>query len=163
MLRRGSTLHEVQNWVHFRIFHYHHDCYHCLMVPEFFCLLLRKSLESGGSAVHQMAEAMCDSASQALLPHCLHLLGLKATAYSGVGRNLQNLHIAIKKSTVFWAVLLCTLARESHVLEEHVAFEECRLLGYKKPVRTSQETHYVSATESSQLMLCKIWCFQGGN
>jgi hypothetical protein len=24
------------------------------------------------------------------------------------------------------------------------------------PVRTSQETHYVSATESSQLMLCKI-------
>jgi hypothetical protein len=25
--------------------------------------------------------------------------------------------------------------------------EEFRLLGYKKPVRTSQETHYVSATE----------------
>jgi hypothetical protein len=24
------------------------------------------------------------------------------------------------------------------------------------PLRTSQETHYVSATESSQLMLCKI-------
>jgi hypothetical protein len=35
-------------------------------------------------------------------------------------------------------------------------YEECRLLGYKNPVRTSQETHYVSATESSQLMLCKI-------
>jgi hypothetical protein len=33
--------------------------------------------------------------------------------------------------------------------------EDC-LLGYKNPVRTSQETHYVSATESSQLMLCKI-------
>jgi hypothetical protein len=28
--------------------------------------------------------------------------------------------------------------------------------GYKNPVRTSQETHYVSVTESSQLMLCKI-------
>jgi hypothetical protein len=27
---------------------------------------------------------------------------------------------------------------------------------YKTPVRTSQETHYVSATESSQLILCKI-------
>jgi hypothetical protein len=26
----------------------------------------------------------------------------------------------------------------------------------KTPVRTSQETHYVSTTESSQLMLCKI-------
>jgi hypothetical protein len=35
-------------------------------------------------------------------------------------------------------------------------YEECRLLGYKNPVRTSQETNYVSATESSQLMLCKI-------
>jgi hypothetical protein len=38
-------------------------------------------------------------------------------------------------------------------------YEECRLLGYKDPVCTSQETHYLSATESSQLMLCKIWGF----
>jgi hypothetical protein len=35
-------------------------------------------------------------------------------------------------------------------------YEECRLLGYKTPVRTSQETHDMSATELSQLMLCKI-------
>jgi hypothetical protein len=35
-------------------------------------------------------------------------------------------------------------------------YEECHLLGYKTPVRTSQETHYISATESSQLNLCKI-------
>jgi hypothetical protein len=35
-------------------------------------------------------------------------------------------------------------------------YEECRLLGYKNPVRTSWETHYVSAIEPSQLMLCKI-------
>jgi hypothetical protein len=42
-------------------------------------------------------------------------------------------------------------------------YEECRLLGYKIPVRTSQETHYVSVTESSQLMLCKIWGFHGGD
>jgi hypothetical protein len=41
--------------------------------------------------------------------------------------------------------------------------EESRLLGYKNPVRTSQETHYVSATESSQLMLYKIWGFHGGD
>jgi hypothetical protein len=31
------------------------------------------------------------------------------------------------------------------------------------PGRTSQETHYVSTTESSRLMLCKIWGFHGGN
>jgi hypothetical protein len=35
-------------------------------------------------------------------------------------------------------------------------YVEWRLLGYKTPVHTSQETHYVSATESSQLMLCKV-------
>jgi hypothetical protein len=42
-------------------------------------------------------------------------------------------------------------------------YEECRLLGYKNTVRTSQETHYVSTTESSQLMLCKIRGFHGGD
>jgi hypothetical protein len=42
-------------------------------------------------------------------------------------------------------------------------YEECRLLGYKIPVRTSQETLYVSATESSQLMLSKIWGFHGSD
>jgi hypothetical protein len=41
--------------------------------------------------------------------------------------------------------------------------EECRLLGYKNPVCTSQETHYLSATESSQLMLCKILSIHGGD
>jgi hypothetical protein len=40
--------------------------------------------------------------------------------------------------------------------------EEWRFLRYKTPVRTSQETHYVSTTESSQLMLCKIADFHGG-
>jgi hypothetical protein len=42
-------------------------------------------------------------------------------------------------------------------------YEECHLLGYKNPVRTSQETHYVSTTESSQLMLCKISSFHGSD
>jgi hypothetical protein len=37
--------------------------------------------------------------------------------------------------------------------------EGCRILGYKNPVVTSKETHYVSATEPSRLMLCKIWIF----
>jgi hypothetical protein len=42
-------------------------------------------------------------------------------------------------------------------------YEECRLLGYKNPVHTSQETHYISATESNRLMLRKIWGFRGGD
>jgi hypothetical protein len=42
-------------------------------------------------------------------------------------------------------------------------YEEWLLLGYKNPVCTSQETHYISATESSQLMLCKICGFHGGD
>jgi hypothetical protein len=40
--------------------------------------------------------------------------------------------------------------------------EECRLLGYKNAVRTSQETHYF-ATEPSRLMLCEIFGFHGGD
>jgi hypothetical protein len=40
-------------------------------------------------------------------------------------------------------------------------YEECRLLGYKTHVCTSQETHYLYTTELSQLMLCKIWGFHG--
>jgi hypothetical protein len=42
-------------------------------------------------------------------------------------------------------------------------YEERRLLGYKTPVCISQETHYVSAAESSQLMLCKILGFHGSD
>jgi hypothetical protein len=42
-------------------------------------------------------------------------------------------------------------------------YKECRLLGYKNRVRTSRETHYISATEHSRLMLCKIWGFHGGD
>jgi hypothetical protein len=42
-------------------------------------------------------------------------------------------------------------------------YEEWRLLGYKTPVHTSQETHYVSATKPSRLILCKIWGFYCGD
>jgi hypothetical protein len=42
-------------------------------------------------------------------------------------------------------------------------YEECRLLGYKNPIHTSHETHYVSTTESSRLMLCKIWGLHGSD
>jgi hypothetical protein len=42
-------------------------------------------------------------------------------------------------------------------------YEECRLLGYKKSVRTAQETYYVSVSEPSRLMLRKILGFYGGD
>jgi hypothetical protein len=42
-------------------------------------------------------------------------------------------------------------------------YEECRRLRCKTPVRTSQETHYISATKHKRLTLCKIWGFHGGN
>jgi hypothetical protein len=47
--------------------------------------------------------------------------------------------------------------------EDTILHKECRLQGYKNPVRTSQMTHYISTTKSSQLMLCKIWGFNGGD
>jgi hypothetical protein len=42
-------------------------------------------------------------------------------------------------------------------------YEKCRLLEYKNPVRTSEETHCDSATEPSQLMLCMVWGLHGGD
>jgi hypothetical protein len=42
-------------------------------------------------------------------------------------------------------------------------YEERRLVGYKNPVRTSQETHHVSTTEPRQLMLCEISSFHSGD
>jgi hypothetical protein len=47
--------------------------------------------------------------------------------------------------------MLCKI-RRSHGGD----YEECRPLGYKTTVRTSQGTHYVSATELSRLMRCKV-------
>jgi hypothetical protein len=35
--------------------------------------------------------------------------------------------------------------------------------GIKNPVRTSQQTHYVSVIDLSRLMLCKIWGFHGND
>jgi hypothetical protein len=38
-------------------------------------------------------------------------------------------------------------------------YEESRLLGYRNPVNTSEVTHYVSATESSRLVLGRFVVF----
>jgi hypothetical protein len=48
-------------------------------------------------------------------------------------------------------------------MKTEISQQECRLLGYKNQVRTSQETHHVSTTQSSQLMLFKIWGFHGSD
>jgi hypothetical protein len=45
---------------------------------------------------------------------------------------------------------------------QSVRYEEYRLLRYTNSVRTSQGTYYVSITECSRLMLCKI-CFHGAD
>jgi hypothetical protein len=42
-------------------------------------------------------------------------------------------------------------------------YEGWLLLRYQNPVRTTQQTHYVSTTGPSRLFLCRIWGFHGGN
>jgi hypothetical protein len=42
-------------------------------------------------------------------------------------------------------------------------YEQRSTLGYKYLVRTSYETHYISATQPSRLMLCNIWGFHDGD
>jgi hypothetical protein len=45
----------------------------------------------------------------------------------------------------------------SQILGSHGGdYEDRRLLGYKTTVCTSQETHYISTTEPSRLMLCEV-------
>jgi hypothetical protein len=53
----------------------------------------------------------------------------------------------------------------SDVSEERYGgdYEEYLLLGYKNPVSTWYETHYISATEPSWLILCRIWGFHSGD
>jgi hypothetical protein len=56
----------------------------------------------------------------------------------------------------------CRTTRQKETLRGD-DYEECRLLGSKMPVRTSQETCYISATEPSRLILCKTCNFHGGD
>jgi hypothetical protein len=53
-----------------------------------------------------------------------------------------------------------TRAKRRNIPED---IEECSFLGYKSPVYTSEETHYVCATEIGRWMLCKIWSFHGSD
>jgi hypothetical protein len=69
----------------------------------------------------------------------------------------------LKSVVVSLSLSMQTLRQCLKRVGNNSSLEECRLLGYKNPFRTSQETHYVSTTESSQLMLCKIWSFHGSD
>jgi hypothetical protein len=72
------------------------------------------------------------------------------------------------KNSVFWDINTQFLPHRRHVtslLQNPACFHGCNyeeylLLGYKNPVLASHETQY-SATESSQLILCKICVFHG--
>jgi hypothetical protein len=82
------------------------------------------------------------------------------------------------KNSVFWDIKTQLVPHRRHIVSITESsrlilwkisgfyggdYEECRLQGYKNPVRTSQETHYVSATEPSPLILYKISGFYCGN
>jgi hypothetical protein len=67
---------------------------------------------------------------------------------------------ALQAEAADTAVLSSGHALSTRTLTQN-PLEECRLLGYKHPVRTSQEIHYVFATKLRRLMLCKILGFHG--
>jgi hypothetical protein len=53
-----------------------------------------------------------------------------------------------------WCRVLPTRVIQHHIPEEVILYEECHLLGYKTPVRTTQEKYYLSVTEASRLIIC---------
>jgi hypothetical protein len=78
-----------------------------------------------------------------------------------------QVQVPISHATLRWlyskAVTSCHLRKNSTTSFHSGDYEERRLLGYKNPGRTSQETHPVSATKPSRLMPCKIWGFQSND
>jgi hypothetical protein len=89
--------------------------------------------------------------------------------YSRANRVFKSAKCRSSHSVMDSGCILLTISYHDTRFHSHIwgfwggEYEECRLLGYNNPVRTSQETQYVSATESSRLMLYKIWDFYGGD
>jgi hypothetical protein len=79
-------------------------------------------------------------------------IGLSAVCLLSLRSSVLTLHGTAVGSTK-WASEMYVTSEVSTAVGD---YEEWHLLGYKNPVRTSQETHYVSATEPSRLMLCNI-------
>jgi hypothetical protein len=76
-----------------------------------------------------------------------------------------------KKNFVFWDVICAycknqcfggTYRPDHQVKRIGENYEECRLLGYKAPVRKSEETYYLSTTQPNRLTLSTIWGSLGG-
>jgi hypothetical protein len=87
-------------------------------------------------------------------------------------RNVSHYHPPLSLSLFSLLLLLqrrhITSPLQSPAGQCHVRFEvftavtmKNAVVGYNNSVRTSQETHHISTTESSQLMLCKIRRFHG--
>jgi hypothetical protein len=91
---------------------------------------------------------------------------------SSEGRTCPT-HLSQRRNPEFGATVSYALGNKLYIaatllglvsrLRSVLLCEESRPLGYEDPVRTSQETHYVFATGSSRLTLCKIWGFHGGD
>jgi hypothetical protein len=76
----------------------------------------------------------------------------------------NSCHERVLLHGIFWKSHIIELQRFCKIWGFHGGdYEECRLLGYKTPVHTSQETHYFSTTELIPLILCKIWRFHGSD
>jgi hypothetical protein len=90
-------------------------------------------------------------------------------AFVSVSQYASDILVRVADSTELWTkyIFLVFVWRSRVRLRlkdfHSSGYEECRLLAYKIAVRTSQETHYFSATELSQLMLFKIWGFHGAD
>jgi hypothetical protein len=82
----------------------------------------------------------------------LLISGLR-TPDSGLNLSLYPVH---QKTGIAQAQVMKKAQYNSEDVQAITQHKECRLLGYKSLVRTSQETHYVSATEPSLLMVCNI-------
>jgi hypothetical protein len=69
------------------------------------------------------------------------------------GVNTLRLYNREQPVNIVWGNSSC-LFRESYGTHKYTVWAECRDFMYKNSVRTSQETHYFSATKAIRLMLC---------
>jgi hypothetical protein len=78
-------------------------------------------------------------------------------------RNKQIWAKKIKKQVINWKFQKQLEWNMSDLRFSQQWLWRMRLLGYESPVCTSEETHYVSATEPTHLMLCKILGLHGSD
>jgi hypothetical protein len=88
------------------------------------------------------------------------MLRCVALIRTDVSEDLSASFIRVKRIGELGTTLAVTSNRRTLRRNASTNIQFCHLvfllLGYKIQVRTSQETHHVSAAVSNQLMLCKI-------